>query len=220
MSSWETEAQHQIDSSDSEFIERARHNLERADALPNVEIEISHGENRADMLTAELEALFDTTPPQEPTEKSPGTTQALQELVRKAAQRYGPGGEIGQQQYEQYAAALAAEQRRKYRARIMKDQGREVRRILSDPKARAARRAECERKRYADKKGSPVRPYRKLDHMTDAERAAYKKEQKREAQRRRRLEKKDARGFILWASRGDLRKQSATGREVHRRARL
>jgi len=65
-----------------------------------------------------------------------------------------------------------------------------VRRILSDPKARAARRAECERIRYAAKKGTPVRPYTNLEHMSDEERAAYKKEQKREAQRRRRLEKK------------------------------
>jgi len=179
----------EIRMSDDDFVKRALRNLERAEDTPIIEIEIGHGDNRAAYIIADLDAIFDAHPEHTPAQR-PEASQARKNLIKKAAQRYGIGGEIGQQQYERYKEVLAAEERREYRARIWKEQGREVRRILSDPKARAERRAECERKRYADKKGSPVRPYRKLDHMTDAERAAYKKEQKREAQRRRRLEKK------------------------------
>lgn len=174
---------------DDEFEERTKRNLERLHDTPSGP-EISRGGDALGELLDDLDSIFDEATPDDAAPNSEGIEDEAQtvrrEVIRDAAWRYGPNGEIGRAEYEKFAEALAADERRRYRARIKKEEGRDVRRILLDPEARAARRAELERKRYAKKVGGVVRRYNKLDDMTDEERAAYKREQARIRQRKRR----------------------------------
>lgn len=188
---------------DDEFEERARRNLERLTESPSGK-EISYGDDsETDDVLASLDAIFDAPSPVDEilTDADAYLVATLDrddelarrfELYRWAAHRYSPGGEVGQAEYERYAAALAARDRRAYRERIHNEGGREVRRILIKPEDRTARRNELECKRYARSKGSPVRSYNKLDDMTDEERAAYKREQARIRKQAERRKKKEA----------------------------
>ncbi|RVJ82713.1 hypothetical protein [Sinorhizobium medicae] len=173
---------------DDEFEERARRNLERLTESPSGK-EISYGDDsETDDVLASLDAIFDAPSPVDEilTDADAYLVATLDrddelarrfELYRWAAHRYSPGGEVGQAEYERYAAALAARDRRAYRERIHNEEGREVRRILTSPEARKARRAELESKRYAQSKDGNVRRYNKLNGMTEEELAAYKREE-------------------------------------------
>lgn len=195
-------------STDDEFEERARRNLEpRDDALSGSEISYGPDGSEPDDVLDSLDDVFDAPSPADDTpaddkpltDEDAYTIEKLEreeelarrlELYRWGARRYDRDSEIIQAEAKRRNAALAAHDRRERRDRIMREEGREVRRILIRPEDRAARRAELEKKRYWESKGGNVRRYNDLSGMTDEEKAAYKREQERIKKKNQRAAKK------------------------------